>query len=681
MKKFTIALILIFFIVSYSSAQKVRWSYKVENAVGVGKPCTFEYGYNADCAAVKEESVEGKEPKKKDKSPGVIKFFFMPFEAQQVVICENYNAGAIVKIDIEALNGDLRTPYTKTIYQAAAAPAAGYRITNYNFPSIRNVVGVSVYLDYKKIPGVNQIAAVGLTNFADKYTPQINLPKDPMFEEGVMYMNEDVDENYDPSTPIISIDRKYIYFSHQEDVKKNKVFKNQIYKGTLGANGKIVKVELSPFNIPQNKSTTSVLSSISQDNNVAYVNDMTMGEPIVYKTYLKRDKKGKSHWEREKLKIVDFLSVSPYLFDCMSYDSKYYFVNMQRAEGESLYFGEDLYVGFKNEAGEYEKFINMGYDINTIGDEIPCFLSADNKTFVFASSGHLGYGEKDLYITKRLDDSWQNWSQPINLGKVVNSKADEKYFTIDSKGENAYFVRDVNDKSDLYRIEFYKPRVAEVKKDEPKREVVKPDPIIIIHGRVYDKKTGETLQAEIIYTDIFTGEVMGRATSNGESGEYTVALPAGKFYSYTGKADGYFAVSENIDAREITETTVIEKDLYLVPIEVGQTFRLNNIFFDTAKSILRPESNEELNKLLKIMNDNPKMEIAIAGHTDWVGTDEYNFKLSDDRANAVMYYIVSHGISASRITAKGYGELVPIADNETEDGRQTNRRVEFTIVK
>ncbi|MBN1462722.1 MAG: OmpA family protein [Paludibacteraceae bacterium] len=678
MKKLLIPFLLFFLLVGSANAQKVRWSYKVLGAVGVGKPVTLEEGFNKNCAAVPQESVEGKEPKKKDKSPAMIKFHFMPFEAQQVVVCENYNAGAIVKIDIEALSGDMRTPYIKTVYQGEASPIKGYRVSNYNFPLTKNVVAVNVYLDYKKIPGVNQIAAVGLTDFVENYTPHINLSRDNTFEEeGVVYMNEDVGGSYDPSTPIISVDRKYIYFSHQDNENNN-----QVYRGTLGADGKIAKVEHSPFNIPLKKSSSSVLSSISQDNNVAFVNDMTMGQPIVYKTYIKRTKKGKTEWIREKLEIYDFFSESPYLFDCMSYDSKYYFVNMQQPEGEKIHYGNDLYVGFRDEKGAYGKFVHMGYDINTVGDEIPCFLAADNKTFVFASSGHMGYGEKDLYITKRLDDTWKNWSQPINLGKVINTEAPESYFTIDSKGEFAYFVREKGEKSDLYRVEFYKPRKQEVKEEVVvQKEEIKPDPIIIIHGKVLDKKTGETLQAEIIYTDILTGEVMGRATSNGETGEYTVALPAGKFYGYTAKADGYFAVSENIDAREITETTVIEKDLYLVPIEVGQTFRLNNIFFDTAKATLRPESNEELNKLLKIMNDNPNMVIAIAGHTDWVGTDEYNMKLSDDRANAVMNYLLTNGVATARITAKGYGETVPLADNNTPEGRQTNRRVEFTIVK
>ncbi len=673
MKKISFSLLLIFLVLNFANAQKVRWSFLVEGSEnGAGKPVTLQEGYNAKCAAVEEENKVGKEPKKRAKSPEVIKYYFMPFDAQQVVICENFNAGSIVKVEIEYLDNDSKDPITRTIYQGKAAPVQGFRTTNYNFELTPNVVCVNVYLDYKAVPGVNQIAAVGLTDFTEAYTPKINLSKDNSFEEKVMAMNEDVSDNYNPSTPIITVDRKYIYFSHQ-DVKND----NQIYRATIGEDGKVSKVEESPFNLPRSKSSSSALSAISQDNNVAYVNDMTLGEPNVYKTYLKRDKKGKTKWVREKLEIKDFYSVGNYLYDCMSYDGKYYFVNMDRIDEDHKYFGNDLYVGFRNENGEYEKFVHMGYDINTIGDEIPCFLAADNKTFVFASSGHLGYGEKDIYITKRLDDTWQNWSQPINLGSIINTKDQEKYFTIDSKGEFAYFVRAVNSQSNLYRAEFYKPR-----KEEPKKvEVIKPDPIIVIRGRVLDKKTNEPLQADIIYTNILTGEVMGEATSNGETGEYTVALPAGKFYSYLGKAENYLPVSENFDAREITESAVIENDLYLVPVEIGQTIRLNNIFFDSGKATLKPESNEELNNVVKLLNNSPKMEIEISGHTDNVGSDAFNLKLSDDRANAVMNYIVSQGIAQSRITAKGYGESKPIATNDTDEGKQTNRRVEFTIVK
>jgi outer membrane protein OmpA-like peptidoglycan-associated protein len=672
MKKILLSLLFVFFAINYTNAQKVRWSYKVEGSeAGAGVPNTLVEGYNKNCAAVLDENKEGKEPKKKAESPEVIKYFFKPFQAQQVVVCENYNAGAVVKIEIESLSDNSKKHTLKTIYQGEATPIKGFKTTNYNFEPTKDVVGVNVYVDYKKVPGVNQIAGVGLADFPEAYFPKINLSKENPFSGDVMYMNDDVSGKLNPTSNIPSVDGKYIYFCHQDE-KGN----NQIYRGTIGSDGKFLKVDLSDFNLPHKMSTSSALTAISQDNNIAFVNDMTVGMPIVYKTYLKRDKKGKTKWIQEQVKINGFESEGKYLYDCMSYDGQYYLVNMDRKDGDNKYFKNDIYVAFRNKNGEYERFINLGDDINTIGDETPCFLAADNKTLVFASTGGIGYGDKDIYITKRLDDTWQNWSEPINLGDIINTKEPEDYFTMDAKNEYAYFVRWQDNQSNLYRIALKQPEKA-----TPKTQTIKSDPIIIIKGKVLDKKTNQPLQADIVYTNILTGEVIGHATSNGETGEYSVALPAGKFYSYLAKADNYLPVSENVDARELTETFTIEKNLMLVPIEVGQTIRLNNIFFDFGKSTLRQESNEELNNVVNLLNNNPKMEIEIAGHTDNIGSDAANMKLSDDRANAVRSYIVSKGINASRITAKGYGETKPVATNDTDEGRQINRRVEFTIMK
>lgn len=677
MKKILIPLMLLFFALSSTQAQKVRWSYVVEGSeAGAGVPNTFTEGYNAKCAAVLKENEVTKELNLKAKKPEVIRFFFMPFDAQQVVISENFNAGAIVKIEIESMVDNSEKAIVKTIYEGKAAAVKGYKTSNYNFALTKNVACVNVYVDYTAVPGVNQIAGVALTNFSEPYTPAVNVSKDIPFDNEVMYMNEDVFGKKNPSTPIITVDGKYIYFTHEEAKADNKIYKNQIYKGTIGADGKISRVELSDYNIPTELSVSSAMTAISQDNNIAYVNDMSLGKPIIYKNYIKKNKKGVSSWTNEEIKFKGFESKSDYLFDCMSYDGKYYFVNMYKLDGENRLFMNDIYVAFRNAKGEYENFTHMGYDINTLGNEVPCFLAADNKTFVFASSGHLGFGEKDIYITKRLDDSWENWTQPINIGNVVNTAAQENYFSIDSKGEYAYFVRWENNQSNLYRISLHKAETT-----TPKVETIKPDPIIIIKGRVLDKKTNLPLQADVIYTNMLTGEIMGEATSNSETGEYTVALPAGKYYSYLAKADNYLPVSENFDARDITDTKVVENDLYLVPTEVGQTIRLNNIFFDSGKSILKPESNGELNTVVDLLNNSPKMEIEISGHTDNVGTAEANLKLSDDRAKAVKAYLDSKGIKAERVAAKGYGETKPIAPNETSEGRQTNRRVEFTIVK
>jgi outer membrane protein OmpA-like peptidoglycan-associated protein len=177
------------------------------------------------------------------------------------------------------------------------------------------------------------------------------------------------------------------------------------------------------------------------------------------------------------------------------------------------------------------------------------------------------------------------------------------------------------------------------------------------------------------------GLEMGTARSNPSNGDYKIVLPYGRNYGFSAKADGFIAISDNMDLSDVADYKEINRDLYLVPIEIGEVVRLNNIFFDLAKATLRPESFPELDRVVKYMLDNPTMEIAMAGHTDNIGSDDANLTLSADRSKAVKDYIVSKGITENRITSNGFGESKPIASNETDDGRQLNRRVEFTILK
>lgn len=671
MKKQVSFFLLALMIINLGFSQKVRWSYKVDGSeAGAGKMNTWKTGFNKYCAAVIAENDESKKLKKNAKDPGIIHYSFMPFDAQQVIISENYNPGAIAKIEIGYRPNNEKTPLKKTIFEGETkASDKGYVTTNYNFELTKNVTDVYIYMDYVKITGVNQIAGVALADFKEPYKPWYHFAKDEPFEGEPMFMNDDVSGVANPTAPVLTVDGKYIYFNHSDGSN------TKIYRGEIGSNGKFKKVEISVFNLPNDKSTSSSLTAISQDNNVAYVNDLTVGKLNVYKTYIKKNWLGNLKWEYDKLDLSGFKSESTYINDIMSYDGKYYIVDMERKDGEMKYFDGDIYVGIRNENGGYDKFIRMGDDINTTGDEIPCFLAADNKTFFFASDGHIGYGKKDIYVTRRLDDTWQNWTQPLNLGPIINTSAHENAFAIDSKGEYAYFIR-WEKSANIYRIKLRQP-----KKEELKTMTIKPEPVIIIKGKVLDKKTNLPLQADIFYTDLLTGKNMGTASSNGETGEYSIALPIGVYYSYLAKANKYLTVSENVDAREIGETSIIEKNLYLVPVEIGQIIRLNNIFFDFGKATLRPESYAELDEVVNVLKNNSKMEIEMSGHTDNVGSDDANLKLSEERAKAVKDYIVSKGIAESRIISKGYGKTKPVSTNDNEEGRQLNRRVEFTILK
>ncbi|HTE10743.1 MAG TPA: OmpA family protein, partial [Chitinophagaceae bacterium] len=207
--------------------------------------------------------------------------------------------------------------------------------------------------------------------------------------------------------------------------------------------------------------------------------------------------------------------------------------------------------------------------------------------------------------------------------------------------------------------------------------------VLLVSGNVYNVKTKKPLSASLIYETLPDGAIAGSGISGASDGAFKIVLPYDKNYSIRASADHFFAISENLNLDSLVKAGYkeIHKDLYLAPIEIGQVVRLNNVFFDFDKFDLRPESFVELDRVVDLLKENPGIEIEMSAHTDSKGSDDYNMKLSDNRAKSVSQYIISKGIASSRIVSQGYGETKPVAGNETDDGRQLNRRVEFKIMK
>ncbi|MBT30665.1 MAG: hypothetical protein CMO01_13480 [Thalassobius sp.] len=203
---------------------------------------------------------------------------------------------------------------------------------------------------------------------------------------------------------------------------------------------------------------------------------------------------------------------------------------------------------------------------------------------------------------------------------------------------------------------------------------------MIVQGNVIDKSTGEPLVAEVIVEDLKTGEVVKKAKVDPESMEYSISLAVGKKYAIYGSKEAYFPVSSVINCENLEPQSVTRKDLEMVPFKVGETVRLNNIFFDTGKATLRDESFRELDRVIKLFTYAPNLKIEIDGHTDNIGSEHSNKQLSEARAKTVRNYLLSKELSEEKIEYLGFGESSPIADNESETGRQLNRRVEFKIL-
>ncbi|MGB9912350.1 MAG: OmpA family protein, partial [Candidatus Kapaibacteriota bacterium] len=338
-------------------------------------------------------------------------------------------------------------------------------------------------------------------------------------------------------------------------------------------------------------------------------------------------------------------------------------------EAKDSYGGLDLYVSFRLEDGTFSKPVNLGPDINTADDDTSPFLAFDDETLYFSSSGYPGYGSLDIFMARRLDSTWRRWSKPINLGKIVNTDSWDAYFTIPASGDYAYFVSTTNSfgKEDIFKVLLPK--------------VLRPKPVVIVSGKVLNKKTNEPLKAKIQYESLVDGKIVGIAESNPVTGEYKIVLPGGSHYGFLAQADSFLSVNENIDIRLDRRYQEIHRDLFLVPIEVGESIRLNNIFFDYNDYKLRSESFLELNRLVKLMKEKPDLVVEISGHTDNIGSNAYNLNLSLMRAKSVAEYLIANGVEPKRLQVRGYGSKFPIDSNDTEEGRQKNRRVEFKILK
>lgn len=376
------------------------------------------------------------------------------------------------------------------------------------------------------------------------------------------------------------------------------------------------------------------------------------------------------------------------------------------ADGKALYFSSkrtgygnnDIFVSYCDEAGLWGKPQNLGETINTKGHDQSPFIHYDGQTLYFMSDGHPGMGGHDLFFSRKEKDG--SWGKPTNLGYPINTEADESTLVISLDGKTAFFATDRNKEEnnnegdpstrkvdmDLYSFQLY--------------EEAQPQAVTYVKANVTDAETKKKLaEAKIEFIDLSNNKVHAFSKTDTD-GEFLVCLPLGKDYALSVSKELYVFHSENFALAEMNskdEPFILEIDLQPIPrfavsegpttsdtaepFVEGKPIVLRNVFFETGSASLKDASINELNRLKNLLEENPGLPIRINGHTDNVGSIEDNLILSNDRAKAVYNYLITNGINSNRLSFKGFGETLPIATNETPEGRQENRRTEFVIIK
>lgn len=348
------------------------------------------------------------------------------------------------------------------------------------------------------------------------------------------------------------------------------------------------------------------------------------------------------------------------------------------SDGKTLYFirgfksadgirHQDIYVTTLDDEGNWSKAKKLSNIINTPYEEESVFIHPDNQTLYFSSNGHIGMGGLDIFMSKK--DSMGNWTTPVNLSYPINTFNDENSLTVSADGEYAFFAS--NRDGGFGGLDLYYFKLP---------DKFKPTPVTYLKGKIYDAKTKKSLEAKLELIDLKTAKLVTSSKSNPGNGEFLLCLPSNKSYALNISKKGYMFYSAHFDLKSNVNSKPIIKNIALEPIEIGKTIILKNIFFETAKYDLKPLSIAELNKVVEFLQSNKNIKIQIRGHTDNVGSEKDNQILSENRAKVVYDYLIKHNINPQRLSYKGFGEKIPIASNENEEGRALNRRTEISII-
>ena len=467
-------------------------------------------------------------------------------------------------------------------------------------------------------------------------------------------LGDKINSREDEYLPVFTAEGDRIFFTRR--IGSGQLANEDFYFSTKDENGEWL--EAQDMGLPINNPLTQEgAMSISQDGNKIFFaqrNPKKQGGMDIYYSYQK-----KGEWIMP-MNLGQPISTEAWDSQpSISADGTELFFASRRAGGKG---GIDIWVSvLKNNRWEPPRNLK---EINTPEDEQCPFIHPDGKTLFFSSKGLRGLGDADLFKSERLPDG--TWSTPKNLGYPINTVENENSLIVDRTGKTAYYSRYVEGNGfDLFYFDLPEDLQTEF--------------VTYVKGKVIDSTDLKSISARVTITDLETDEVINAIDSDPVTGEFLLTLTVGKNYAFTAQKEDYVFYSDNFSLKGLENADTFDLMIKLSPIKKAQSFVLKNVFFASNKYELLPESFPELDKLVKLLSENPEKKLEITGHTDNVGDPEKNLVLSKNRAKSVQEYLISKNIESNRLKYTGKGETEPIADNETPEGRSQNRRTEFYL--
>jgi outer membrane protein OmpA-like peptidoglycan-associated protein/tetratricopeptide (TPR) repeat protein len=502
---------------------------------------------------------------------------------------------------------------------------------------------------------------------------------------------KDLNTEFDEIAPTITTDGADIIFSSNRpnDNKPNELgeYDHDIY---ISYNNEGTWQKVRPIPGSVNSTLDDIVNNLAYDGTKMLMHKDNGGQLDIYESELNG-----ANWSAPE--IMPFqISTSRTNDMYASYSHDGYNITFARGNENNNKGTNIMFSGMQSKMQKNYGTATVIGQVNSNFNDGPVYMHIDGRTMYIASQGHESIGGYDIFVSHRTQGSW---STPENMGYPINTPYDDFFFAATANGKYAYISSNRPEGAggfDIYKVTFWgAPKnpivdiedyllasIAEPIKDPQIEDVVSINKVslTVFKGKTIDALTRKAVESSIEITDNKTGQVIERFTTNSATGKFLLSLTAGKNYGIAVKAEGYLFHSENFDIPEGSDYNLINKTIELKNIAVGSKIALRNIFFDSGKSILRSESNAELDRLVKLLKDVSSLKVEISGHTDNTGSASINDKLSQERAEAVVVYLKSKGIAAGRLTAKGYGSSNPVATNNSNEGRQENRRTEFEII-